>query len=78
MASPPPGGYSQYQYGSISPASPDPTSVHQQVYRPTEHESTVVGHEPVSASQPNSNMGKRVVKVEKGVGRFLKKLDKKF
>lgn len=30
------------------------------------------------AAARNSNMGKRVDKVEKGVGKFLKKLDKKF
>jgi hypothetical protein len=78
IASPPPGGYSQFQYGSTSPATPDATSVHQQIYRPTEHEATIVGHDPVPTGEPNSNMGKRVSKVEKGVGRFLKKLDKSF
>jgi hypothetical protein len=78
IASPPPGGYSQFQYGSTSPATPDATSVHQQIYRPTEHEATIVGHDPVPTAEPNSNMGKRVSKVEKGVGRFLKKLDKTF
>ena len=52
--------------------------MHQQLYRPSEHEASVVGHENPNPKQPNSNIGKRVDKVEKGVGRFLKKLDKKF
>jgi hypothetical protein len=37
----------------------------------------VDGHEP-EPKQRNSNMGRRAEKVEKGVGKFLKKLDKKF
>ncbi|ORY19847.1 hypothetical protein BCR34DRAFT_471593 [Clohesyomyces aquaticus] len=82
LASPgiPPGGYAQYQYGSTTQQVPgaDPYAMHQNVYRPTEDEAAVAvhGHEP--PQQRNSNMGKRAEKVEKGVGRFLKKLDKKF
>ena len=71
-ASPPPGGYSQYQYGATSQVPQT-----QQLYRPTEHEAGVNNHEAPPA-QRNSNIGKRAEKVEKGVGRFLKKLDKKF
>ncbi|KAH8719453.1 hypothetical protein GQ44DRAFT_829332 [Phaeosphaeriaceae sp. PMI808] len=80
MASPPPGGYTQFQYGSTSGqvAGTNPGSMHQQLYRPSEHEASVVHHTDPNAAQPNSNIGKRVDKVEKGVGRFLKKLDKKF
>lgn len=79
MASPPVGGYTQYSYGSTSAQVPgtNPQSVHQQLYRPSEQENSVVDNEN-PAAQRNSNMGKRVDKVEKGVGRFLKKLDKKF
>ncbi|KAF2659244.1 hypothetical protein K491DRAFT_623161 [Lophiostoma macrostomum CBS 122681] len=76
LGSPPPSGYTQYQYSSTSQQTPgtDPYSMHQQLYRPTEQEA--LGHEPTK--QPTSNMGRRAEKVEKGVGRFLKKLDKKF
>ena len=76
----PAGGYRQYSYGSTatqgSTGNP-PQGLHQQFYRPTEHEAGVVENEN-PAAQRNSNVGKRVDKVEKGVGRFLKKLDKKF
>ncbi|KAF2823214.1 hypothetical protein CC86DRAFT_328317, partial [Ophiobolus disseminans] len=84
MTSPPPGGYTQYQYGSTSGAAPtsNPHAVshdmHQQLYRPSEQEASVVGNENPNPQPRNSNIGKRVDKVEKGVGKFLKKLDKKF
>lgn len=79
MASPPPGGYTQFSYGSTSGQVPgtNPQNMHEQLYRPSESEAAIVDHEN-PAAQRNSNMGKRVDKVEKGVGRFLKKLDKKF
>ncbi|KAF2856657.1 hypothetical protein T440DRAFT_512668 [Plenodomus tracheiphilus IPT5] len=78
MASPPPGGYSQFSYGSTAGQVPgtDPQSMHQQLYRPSENEASVVDHHDPN-KQATSNMGKRVEKVEKGVGRFLKRLDKK-
>lgn len=73
-------GYGQHQYGSTAQQTPgaDPGDLHKQFYRPTEHEAGVSNHSPAAAPAPNSNMGKRVVKVEKGVGRFLKKLDSKW
>ncbi|KAF2476437.1 uncharacterized protein BDR25DRAFT_277547 [Lindgomyces ingoldianus] len=79
---PPPGGYTQYKYGSTTQQAPgtDPYNpMHQQLYKPTEDEASVAAHggEPPQG-QRNSNIGKRAEKVEKGVGRFLKKLDKKF
>ncbi|RYN15764.1 hypothetical protein AA0119_g12765 [Alternaria tenuissima] len=74
MASP---GYAQYQYGSTT-AQPQGQNLHQQLYRPTETEAAVQDHENPNAPQRNSNIGKRVDKVEKGIGSFLKKLDKKF
>lgn len=72
MASP---AYSQYQYGSTAAQG---QSMHQQLYRPTETEAAVHHHENPNGPQRNSNIGKRVDKVEKGIGSFLKKLDKKF
>jgi hypothetical protein len=71
-------GYGQHQYGSTSQQTPgtDPADLHKQFYRPTEHEAGVT--DDSTTTTPNSNMGKRVVKVEKGVGRFLKKLDSKW
>jgi hypothetical protein len=79
LASPPPGGFTQYQYSSTTQQTPgtDPYAMHQQLYRPTQQEANVVDNEPTPA-QRQSNMGKRAEKVEKGVGKFLKKLDKKF
>ncbi|KAJ4983386.1 RNA recognition motif-containing protein [Stagonosporopsis vannaccii] len=70
-------GYAQHPYGSTAQQAPgtNPADVHKQFYRPTEQEAGVTDHS--TAAAPNSNMGKRVVKVEKGVGRFLKKLDSK-
>jgi hypothetical protein len=84
MASPPPGGYSQFQYGSTSGQVPEynPHSVahdmHSQVYRPNEVEAAVKDNSNPNPQPRNSNIGKRVDKVESSVGKFLKKLDKKF
>lgn len=75
MASP---GYSQFQYSSTAAQATQAQNIHQQVYRPTESEAAVHHHENPNAPQRNSNIGKRVDKVEKGIGSFLKKLDKKF
>jgi hypothetical protein len=72
MASP---GFPPYSYGGTPGQGQD---LHQQLYRPTESEAGVVNHENPNAPQRNSNIGKRVDKVEKGIGSFLKKLDKKF
>ncbi|KAI9703418.1 MAG: hypothetical protein M1820_005890 [Bogoriella megaspora] len=83
MSSPgiPQGGYSQYSY-SQQPGSqiqPDNVySIHQQAYRPTQAEAGA--HAQVQLNQPGPPSGKfdqRMDKVEKGVGKFLKKLDKK-
>lgn len=75
LASPPPGGYSQFQYSSTSQSQ---NNMHQQLYRPTKQETEIVDHDSANPAQPNSNIGKRAQKVEKGIGSFLKKLDKKF
>jgi hypothetical protein len=84
MVSPPPGGYTQFQYGSTAGQAPQSNphgvshDMHQTLYRPSEHEATVVGHDNPNPAPRNSNIGKRVDTVEKGIGKFLKKLDKKF
>ncbi|KAF2273687.1 uncharacterized protein EI97DRAFT_435857 [Westerdykella ornata] len=80
LASPPPGGYAQYQYGSTTQQVPgtDPYATHQQVYRPTEQEASVEAGNEAPEKPRNSNIGRRAEKVEKGVGKLLKKLDKKF
>ncbi|KAF9735315.1 hypothetical protein PMIN02_002118 [Paraphaeosphaeria minitans] len=92
MASPPAGGYAQYQYGSTSPqqqagaeaygmhpqiAGAETYGMHQQLYRPTEQEAQTKYH-TAPGTQAKSNIGKRAEKFEKGIGGFLKKLDKKF
>lgn len=83
MPTPPPGGFGQYQYESTSGQVPGANpygvtnSMHQQVYRPNEHEALIKDHTNPNAPPRNSNIGQRIDKVEKGVGKFLKKLDKK-
>jgi hypothetical protein len=56
-------------------------SMHQQIYRPTEQEASIRHNEPTpTPAQQGGKGGKlehRAEKIEKGVGRFLKKLDKK-
>ena len=52
--------------------------MHQQLYRPTEGEAGVKDHEKINTGEKKSNIGKRAEKLEKGIGGFLKKLDKKF
>ncbi|KAI0606395.1 PAT1 multi-domain protein [Pyrenophora tritici-repentis] len=69
--------FSQFAYGSTAEQGQAP-NIHQQLYRPTESEAAVHHHENPNAQPRNSNIGKRVDKVEKGIGSFLKKLDKKF
>lgn len=80
MGSPPAAGYAQYQYASTTPQQPaaDHYAMHQQLYRPTESEAGVKDHERINSGEKKSNMGKRAEKLEKGIGGFLKKLDKKF
>ncbi|RMD39309.1 hypothetical protein DV735_g5815, partial [Chaetothyriales sp. CBS 134920] len=80
---PPPGGYSQYSYNQPSQDVPATGfDVHSQVYRPTEAEARAHGHhhhhrqsraDPVPAHKES-----RVDRVEKGVGKLFKKMDKKF
>jgi hypothetical protein len=50
-------------------------SIHQQVYRPTEHEAA--HHKAKAAKPPKGKLEARAGQVEKGVGSLLKKLEKK-
>jgi hypothetical protein len=73
----PPGGFSNYSYNSNQIPSASNHDIHSQVYRPTEHEAN--SHvKPANPNQPPGGFEQRVDKLEKGMGRFLKKLDKKF
>ncbi|RMZ79150.1 hypothetical protein DV738_g3537, partial [Chaetothyriales sp. CBS 135597] len=81
---PPPGGYSQYSYSQSSHGRDVPASefdVHSQVYRPTEAEARVHGHHHRQPSRTDPAPGRkesRADRVEKGVGKLFKKMDKKF
>jgi hypothetical protein len=72
----PPGGFSQFNYNpALSNTQPLSTdySIHQQVYRPTEGEA--VGK--TKTKPPRGKLEERAGQLEKGVGGFLKKLEKK-
>jgi hypothetical protein len=73
----PPGGYSQFQYGSQINSTPlmNDYSIHQQLYRPTEEESA--HHKAKALKPPRGKLEQRAGQVEKGVGSLLKKLEKK-
>ncbi|KAL3421361.1 RNA recognition motif-containing protein [Phlyctema vagabunda] len=80
IGSPPPGGFSNYTYNpnnSLSNTQPlaNDYSVHQQVYRPTEGEMVGRYKEKV---QPSGKLESKASNVEKRVGGFLKKLEKKY
>lgn len=82
---PPPGGYSTYDYRSPRPPSQHANmyDIHQQVYRPTEAEASSHGRKPRVNSNHSGSMDRldrkesRGEKVEKGVGRLFKKIEKK-
>ena len=73
------GGYSQYQYQTQAQGqpvgTPDVYAVHQQPYRPTEAEA--LSHGNAKPSAQSSKLSSHADKFEKGVGRFLKKVEKK-
>jgi hypothetical protein len=77
------GGYSQYQYQGQQPAQPvggsNAYAVHQQSYQPTEAEALSHSqHNPgTGPSTQTSKLSSHADKLEKGVGRFLKKVEKK-
>ena len=81
---PPPGGYAQYSYDQ-APQRYEPSGqydVHNQVYRPTEAE---VNKPTKKASEKKAYDGgyqrgkieEKADKVEKGVNKYLKKLEKR-
>ncbi|KAF9641802.1 hypothetical protein BFW01_g3924 [Lasiodiplodia theobromae] len=81
---PPPGGYAQYSYGqptSQPQSQAESYAVHGQLYRPTEQEASIRGHDrpgqPGPGAAPPGKFEQRVDRVEKGVSKFLKRLDKK-
>jgi hypothetical protein len=88
---PPPGGYATYSYSqapehhhhhhSVSGQGQGAEyDVHSQVYRPTEEEAKAHGHGHGHGAGPGQKSGKleeRASKVEGGVNRLLKKLEKK-
>ncbi|KAI1321544.1 hypothetical protein F5Y16DRAFT_67273 [Xylariaceae sp. FL0255] len=71
----PPGGYAQYNYSNSGAASSMDYSIHQQVYRPTEHEHAVK-YKPRPES--GSKLGQNAERLERGVSGMLKKFEKKF
>lgn len=81
----PEGGYSDYQY-TQSPqhhhhhSQSNEYDVHNQVYKPTEEEAHKHKHRKHSESHPGQSPGRleqKAEKVEKGVNRLFKKLEKK-
>ena len=80
----PVGGYSSYQYSqqpqhrqNHSPAND--YDIHSQVYRPTEEETRSHKHKSSAADSgpPTGRLEQQAGKVDKGVNRFFKKLEKK-
>jgi len=76
--SPPPGGFSQYNYGQPQSVS-NPYDVHSQVYRPTEVEHSSHHRKPsrTDTAATKSKWDQRQEKAEKGVSKLFKKIEKK-
>lgn len=74
----PAGGYSTFQYTQTAPPPPmlDAHGTHGQVYRPTEQEASAHKYAPGQAG-PTGKLDKVEKGVEKRVGGFLKKLEKR-
>ncbi|KAJ9606451.1 hypothetical protein H2200_009412 [Cladophialophora chaetospira] len=79
-AAAPVGGYSGYNYGQAQPAQPvaGGYDVHNQVYRPTETEHQTHHHSKPSKSSGSQHKPSRSEKIEKGVGKWIKKVEKNF
>lgn len=78
---PPEGGYSNYQYEQpthhhSSHSHSNKHSVHGEYYQPTEAEAHKHKHQR-PAGQPAGKLEQKAEKVEKGLGRLLKKVEKK-
>lgn len=84
-SSPPPpvGGYAAYNYahGSQPPQQHqpggNPYDIHSQVYRPTEEEHQSHHHHKPSRSSSTQHQPSGVERLEKGVGKFFKRIEKK-
>jgi hypothetical protein len=83
---PPTGGYANYHYGHASQpavgvppaASPhNPYDIHNQVYRPTEAEHQTHHHSKPSKSSSSHKEPSTVERIDKGLGKFFKKVEKK-
>ncbi|KAH0842594.1 hypothetical protein FOPE_07369 [Fonsecaea pedrosoi] len=79
VPAPPLGGYSTYNYGQAQQPQPAAGAydIHSQVYRPTEAEHHTHHHKP---PKPSSSQHKpsHAEKIEKGVGKWIKKIEKNF
>ncbi|KAL9598463.1 MAG: hypothetical protein Q9179_003905 [Wetmoreana sp. 5 TL-2023] len=79
----PVGGYSDYNYAQPHHHHPhqhdsDQYDIHNQVYRPTEEESHHhKHHRPSDGGQPTGRVEQHAGKLDKGVNRFFKRLEKK-
>src|SRR5205823_1373876 len=80
---PPPGGYAQYSYDQEAQRY-QPSSqydVHNQVYRPTEAEANKptkkASSKPYDGGYQRGKLEEKAEKVEKGINKYLKKLEKK-
>ncbi|KAL8739628.1 MAG: hypothetical protein Q9190_007586 [Brigantiaea leucoxantha] len=76
------GGYSDYKYSQSQDHhghhQGSGYDLHNQLYRPTEDEANKhKHHRPSEAGQPTGRLEQQASKVDKGVNRFLKKLEKK-
>ena len=71
------GGYSSYNYQQTQPVPNPPAGydIHSQVYRPTEAEHSSHHHKP---SKSSSGKPSTTEKVEKGIGKWIKKVEKNF
>ncbi len=80
-APPPVGGYSGYNYAQTQQPQPNPPAgydVHSQVYRPTEGEHQTKHHSKPSKSSGSQHKPSTGEKVEKGIGKWIKKVEKNF
>ena len=86
QSQPPEGGYSNYQYEQQKPhhhhkhhSPANDYDVHSQVYRPTESEAHKHKHRKASENigQQPGKLEQKAEKVEKGIGRLLKRVEKK-
>ncbi|EXJ79397.1 hypothetical protein A1O3_08899 [Capronia epimyces CBS 606.96] len=79
----PVGGYSSYHYGQLQPqpqpgaTAGNPYDIHNQVYRPTEDEHHTHHHSKPARTSSAQHKPSQAERLEKGVGKFFKKIEKK-